>query len=62
MSRDDRIELHRARAVEELARARSAACPKAELAHLALSELHLDQLRALSFAPKTLHAFAALAG
>jgi hypothetical protein len=48
MSRQDRIDLHADRALEELDRARRAANPEAAMAHLALSELHLDQMRLLS--------------
>jgi hypothetical protein len=48
MSKQDRIDLHADRALEELDRARSAACPEAAMAHLALSELHLDRVRSLS--------------
>jgi hypothetical protein len=47
MSKSERIDLHADRALEELERARAAACPEAARAHLALSELHLGQLRAL---------------
>ena len=43
MSKQDRIDLHADRALEELERARRAACPEAVMAHLALSELHLDR-------------------
>ena len=48
MSRQDRINHHVDRAFEELDRARAAASPEAAIAHLALSELHLGQMKALS--------------
>lgn len=48
MSHQDRISHHVDRAFEELDRARSAASPEAAMAHLALSELHLDRMKALS--------------
>ncbi|HYJ82237.1 MAG TPA: hypothetical protein VEW26_05260 [Allosphingosinicella sp.] len=48
MSRQDRISHHVDRAFEELDRARSAASPEAAIAHLALSELHLGRMKALS--------------
>jgi hypothetical protein len=48
MSRKDRISHHVDRAFEELDRARAAASPEAAIAHLALSELHLGQMKALS--------------
>jgi hypothetical protein len=48
MSRQDRISHHVDRAFEELDRARSAKSPEAAMAHLALSELHLGQMKALS--------------
>ena len=48
MSRHDRINHHVDRAFEELDRARSALSPEAAIAHLALSELHLGQMRTLS--------------
>jgi hypothetical protein len=47
MSRQERIALHTDRALEELERARGAACPKAARAHIGLSELHSDEARAL---------------
>ena len=52
MSRKDRINHHVDRAFEELDRARSAASPEAAIAHLALSELHLGQMKAISDEPK----------
>jgi hypothetical protein len=48
MSRQDRISHHVDRAFEELDRARSARSPEAAMAHLALSELHLGRMKALS--------------
>jgi hypothetical protein len=48
MSRQDRISHHVDRAFEELDRARSAKSPEAAIAHLALSELHLGRMKALS--------------
>ncbi|HEX8064847.1 MAG TPA: hypothetical protein VF535_16740 [Allosphingosinicella sp.] len=48
MSRQDRISHHVDRAFEELDRARSATSPEAAIAHLALSELHLSRMKALS--------------
>jgi hypothetical protein len=48
MSRQDRISHHVGRAFEELDRARSATSPEAAMAHLALSELHLGRMKALS--------------
>jgi hypothetical protein len=51
MSRRDRIDLHAGRALEELERARDSLCEEAAFAHLALSELHLAEMRTLSEAP-----------
>jgi hypothetical protein len=48
MSRRDRINHHVDRAFEELDRARTALSPEAAIAHLALSELHLGRMKALS--------------
>ena len=48
MSRQDRISHHVDRAFEELDRARTALSPEAAIAHLALSELHLGRMKALS--------------
>lgn len=48
MSHRDRISHHVNRAFEELDRARSALSPEAAIAHLALSELHLGRMKALS--------------
>jgi hypothetical protein len=48
MSRQDRISHHVDRAFEELDRARNANSPEAAIAHLALSELHLGRMKALS--------------
>jgi hypothetical protein len=56
MSRMERIDLHTERALEELERARGAACTEAAIAHLALSELHLGEVHALSFAVRIPHA------
>ena len=50
MSKQEHIDLHADRALEELERARGAACPEAAMAHLALSELHLDRMRSLRLA------------
>ena len=52
MARQDRIDLHARRALEELECARGAACETAAFAHLALSELHLAEMRTLSEAPR----------
>ena len=52
MSKTDRIRHHAHRAMEELDRARAAVCPEAAVAHLGLSELHLDRMKALSEAPR----------
>jgi hypothetical protein len=51
MARQYEIDLHAARARDELARAREARCEAAAFAHLALSELHLAAMRALSETP-----------
>ena len=51
MSRQDRIQHHAGRALEELDRARSAASPEAAMAHLDLSELHLGKMKQLSDEP-----------
>jgi len=51
MARRDRIDHHACRALEELERARAAACEEAAFAHLALSELHLARMRTLREAP-----------
>ena len=51
MTRNDRIRLHSERAVEELERARAADSPEAAIAHLGLSELHLERMKALSDEP-----------
>jgi hypothetical protein len=52
MSRQERINHHVDRAFEELDRARSATSPEAAIAHLALSELHLGRMKALSTPPE----------
>jgi hypothetical protein len=51
MARQDRIDVHARRALEELECARGAACEASAFAHLALSELHLAEMRTLSEAP-----------
>jgi hypothetical protein len=48
MSRQERINHHVDRAFQELDCARSAKSPEAAIAHLALSELHLGRMKALS--------------
>jgi hypothetical protein len=48
MSRKDRIRHHADRAMEELDRARAAVSTEAAIAHLALSELHLGRVKAIS--------------
>ena len=48
MSRQERINHHIDRAFEELDRARGATSTEAAIAHLALSELHLGRMKALS--------------
>ena len=53
MSRQDRIQHHAGRALEELDRARSAATFEAAVAHLGLSELHLGKMKQISDEPKT---------
>ncbi|MEA3030109.1 MAG: hypothetical protein QOG13_1434 [Sphingomonadales bacterium] len=52
MSIQDRISHHAGRALEELDRARAAACPEAAIAHLGLSELHLGRMQELSNTPR----------
>lgn len=51
MSRQDRIDMHARRAFDELECARGAASIAAAEAHLALSELHLSQMRAIGEEP-----------
>ena len=51
MARQDRIDLHARRALEELECARGADCEVAAFAHLDLSELHLAEMRVLREAP-----------
>ena len=51
MSRKESIRHHADRAFEELDRARSASSEEAAMAHLELSELHLEKMHALSEAP-----------
>ncbi len=53
MSRQDRIQHHAGRALEELDRARSATTPEAAIAHLGLSELHLGKMKQISDEPQT---------
>jgi hypothetical protein len=48
MSRRDRIDHHANRALEELDRARAATSTEAAIAHLGLSELHLERMHELS--------------
>ena len=52
MSRKDHIRHHADRAFEELARARAASSDEAAIAHLELSELHLEQMHKLTEAPR----------
>ena len=52
MSRKDSIRHHADRAFEELDRARAAASNEAAIAHLELSELHLEQMHRLTEAPR----------
>lgn len=52
MSRQDRIQHHAGRALEELDRARSATSPEAAIAHLGLSELHLGKMKQINDEPK----------
>ena len=51
MSRQQRIDHHARRALDELDRARGAASLEAAEAHLALSELHLMEIRTISEEP-----------
>jgi hypothetical protein len=53
MTRDDEIDIHSERALEEIDRARNAVSLTAARAHLTLSELHFDRVRELSDAPET---------
>lgn len=48
MTRDDEIDVHADRALEEIDRACEAASAAAARAHLSLSELHFDRARELS--------------
>lgn len=52
MSRQDRINHHVDRALEELERAREADSTEAAIAHLALSELHLGRMKSVSDEPR----------
>jgi hypothetical protein len=51
MSRKEVIRHHADRAFQELERARSASTEEAAMAHLELSELHLEKMHALTEAP-----------
>jgi hypothetical protein len=48
MSKRESIQHHTDRAFEELDRARAATSTEAAIAHLDLSELHLERMKALS--------------
>jgi hypothetical protein len=52
MSRKESIRHHADRAFEELDRARAASSEEAAMAHLELSELHLEQMHRLTEAPR----------
>ena len=52
MTRDDEIDVHTDRALDEIDRATSATSLAAAHAHLGLSELHFDKVRELSEAPE----------
>jgi hypothetical protein len=52
MSRQDTIRHHADRAFQELDRARAASSDEAAIAHLELSELHLEQMHRLTEAPR----------
>jgi hypothetical protein len=52
MSRKDTIRHHADRAFQELDRARAASSDEAAIAHLELSELHLEQMHRLTEAPR----------
>jgi hypothetical protein len=52
MSRKESIRHHADRAFEELDRARAASSDEAAIAHLELSELHLEQMHRLTEAPR----------
>jgi hypothetical protein len=52
MTRDDEIDVHTERALDEIDRATSAASLAAARAHLGLSELHFDKVRELSETPE----------
>jgi hypothetical protein len=51
MSRKESIRHHADRAFQELDRARSAVSEEAAMAHLELSELHLEKMHALTETP-----------
>jgi hypothetical protein len=52
MSRRDSIRHHTDRAFEELDRARAASTNEAAIAHLELSELHLEEMHRLTEEPR----------
>jgi hypothetical protein len=52
MSRRETIRHHADRAFEELDRARAASSDEAAIAHLELSELHLEQMHKLTEEPR----------
>ena len=52
MSRRESIRHHTDRAFQELDRARAAASDEAAIAHLELSELHLEQMHKLTEEPR----------
>ncbi|HZG07418.1 MAG TPA: hypothetical protein VEZ70_00385 [Allosphingosinicella sp.] len=52
MSRRESIRHHADRAFQELDRARAASTEEAALAHLELSELHLEKMHMLTEAPR----------
>jgi hypothetical protein len=52
MSRKESIRHHADRAFEELDRARAASSDEAAIAHLELSELHLEQMHKLTEEPR----------
>jgi hypothetical protein len=52
MSRRESIRHHADRAFQELDRARAASTEEAALAHLELSELHLEKMHKLTEAPR----------
>ncbi|MBV8685947.1 MAG: hypothetical protein JOZ90_04895 [Alphaproteobacteria bacterium] len=52
MSKRDRMQHHADRAFQELERARTATSTEAAIAHLDLSELHLERMKAVSDEPR----------